>query len=46
MAAMALLQLFSYTDREDLYDIAERMLRSIQEIASRYPTAFVTGYAQ
>jgi len=40
MAAMALLQLFSYTDRGDLYDIAERMLRSIQELGSRYPTAF------
>ena len=42
MAAMALLQFASYTGDGALYDRSEGTLRSIQDPASRYPTAF--GY--
>jgi hypothetical protein len=40
LAANALLQLSAYTARGEWRDLAEVMLASIQEPASRYPTAF------
>jgi uncharacterized protein YyaL (SSP411 family) len=40
LAALALLQLAAYTGRDDLRDRAEAMLRPMQGLAARYPTAF------
>jgi uncharacterized protein YyaL (SSP411 family) len=40
LAAMALLQLSTYTANGEWRDMAEAMLGSIQEIAARYPTSF------
>jgi uncharacterized protein len=39
-AAWALLQLSAYSGNGEWRDIAEEMLRSIQSLAARYPTAF------
>lgn len=50
LAATALLQLASYTGNSEWHDFAAAMLRSIQGVSERYPTAFAqwlyaTNYA-
>jgi uncharacterized protein YyaL (SSP411 family) len=40
LAAMALLQLSTYTGKGDWHDFAEAMLESIQSVAIRFPTGF------